>query len=160
MKRRTLLLVSCIGIALLIALALQHSTQAQRERQPGQQGRQRQQMSPGQTMSRMLPLEASWAQISFELDVADDALPKVRKIYQEAWAGRKALVKKTEEASGDRQVMQSMRSDVQKLQSDIKKKLRDVLTAEQLEKLDQWEKENQAQTRRPPGMPPGGQPRQ
>jgi hypothetical protein len=108
----------------------------------------------------MLPLEASWAQVSFELGVADEALSRARKAYQEAWAARKELMKKLEDARGDRNVMRSARADGDKLKSDLDDKLKDILTTEQLEKLAKWEKERQdqfrrAQQRTPPGMPPG-----
>ena len=157
MRRRITLLAICIGVALLITLAIQHSTQAQRQgRQPGgAAGRP----AGGQLMMRTLPLEASWAQVSFELGVADEALPRARKAYQEAWAGRKVMMKKLDEASGDREVMRAVRTDGDKLKSDLDEKLKDILTAEQLEKLANWEKERQEQMRgaqrTPQGAPPG-----
>lgn len=160
MKRRITLLAICIGIALLITLAVQHSTQAQRQRRQERPGGAAGRPAGGMLMMRMLPLETSWAQVSFELGVADEALSRARKVYQEAWAGRKELMKKLDDARGDRNVMRSARTDGDKLKSDLDKKLKDILTAEQLEKLAKWEKERQeqmrgAQQRTPPGMPPG-----
>jgi hypothetical protein len=146
MKRRTTLLAICIGVALLAVLAIQHSSQAQR---PGGAGGGATRQPPGgqAMMMRSLPLESSWAYISFELGVADAELSKARKSYQEAWNGRKDLAKKMEEARGDREVMRSIRSDIDKLKSDLDTKLKDVLSSEQLEKLAKWEKEEQERAR-------------
>ena len=152
MRRRITLLAICIGVALLITLAIQHSTEAQREGRAGGGPR------GAFMLARTLPLDASWAQVSFELGVADEALSRARKAYQEAWAGRKVMMKKLDEASGDREVMRAVRADGDKLKSDLDKKLKDVLTEEQLEKLANWEKERQEQMRgaqrTPPGAPP------
>lgn len=156
MKRRIILLAICIGIALLVMLVIQHSTQAQRQARPGG--------GPGQPpagrfmMMQTLPLESSWAHISFELGVADEVLPKVRKVYQEAWDGRKGLMEKMDEARGDTDAMRAMRTDADKLRSDLDKKLKDVLSTEQLENLAKWEEETRARARQRSGG--GQQPRQ
>jgi Spy/CpxP family protein refolding chaperone len=152
MKRRTILLAICVGVTLLVMLAMQHSTQAERQARPGG--------GPGQPpagrfmMMQTLPLESSWAHISFELGVADEVLPKVRKIYQEVWNGRKGLMDKIDEARGDTDKMRALRSDADKLRSDLDKKLKDVLSTEQLESLAKWEEETRARARQRPG---GGQ---
>lgn len=146
MKRRITLLAICIGVAFLAVLAIQHSSQAQR---PGGAGGGATRQPPGgqAMMMRSLPLESSWAYISFELGVADAELSKARKFYQEAWDGRKDLAKKMEESRGDRDVMRSARSDLDKLRADLDKKLKDVLTPEQLEKLTKWEEETRERAR-------------
>ena len=155
MKRRIILLAICIGVTVLIMLVIQHSTQAQRQARPG--GRPGQPPAGRFMMMRTLPLESSWAHISFELGVADEVMPKARKIYQQAWGGRKKLIKKIEEARGDRDALRSARSDAEKIKSDMDKKLKDVLTSGQLENLAKWEKEAREQMRRPPGLPPSRQ---
>ena len=81
MKRRISLIAICLVVVFLAALAIQHSTKAQRPDRAGGFPR-----PPGGRlmMSRMLPLESSWAQVSFELGVSDELLPKARAIYKEA----------------------------------------------------------------------------
>jgi len=157
MKRGTILLAIFIGIALIITLMIQHSTHAQRSDASGDRSSRRR-FSGGQMMSRMLPMEEMWSQMSFELGVSDEVLPQVRKICQETWIGRKKLIKKMADAGGDRTVLRSIRPDVEKLKADMMGKLRDVLTVTQLEKFAAWEKQYEARTRMPPRPPSPGQP--
>ena len=157
MKRGTILLAIFIGIALIITLMIQHSTQAQRSDAAGDRSSRRR-SSGRQMMSRMLPMEEMWSQMSFELGVSDEVLPQVRKIRQETWIGRKKLTEKMADAGGDRTVLRSMRPDVEKLKADMMGKLKDVLAATQLEKLAAWEKQYEARTRTPPRPPSPGQP--
>lgn len=153
MKRGTILLAICIGIALLITLIIQHSTQAQRSDTAGDRPSRRRFGGGQMMMSRMLPIEEMWSQMSFELGVPDEVLLQVRKICQETWIGRKKLIKKMTDAGGDRTVLRSMRQDVEKLKTDMMDKLKDVLTVTQLEKLAAWEKQYEARTRTPPRPP-------
>ena len=154
MKRRIISLGICVGAALAVMLAVQHSTEAQREdRRAGRPERQQ----GGQFMiAQMLPLEASYAQVSFELGVDDEALVKARRVYKKAWDDRKKLMEKMGDARGDREATQSARGEAEKLRDEVNKKLADVLTAEQLKKLAEWEKIARERSRRPPGMPAGG----
>jgi hypothetical protein len=93
-----------------------------------------------------LPLEASFAYICFELKVSNEALLKVRDIYQKAWTSRKELNRKMRDSmsGGDREamreVMQEMRSAVEEIRNGMAEKLKDCLTPEQEEKLVKWEK--------------------
>ena len=112
-------------------------------------------------MAQMLPLEASYAQVSFELGVDDEALVKARRVYKKAWDDRRKLMKKVRDARGDREAMQSARGEAEKLRDEVNKKLEDVLTAAQLKKLAEWEKVARERSRRPPRMPTrGGRQRQ
>jgi Spy/CpxP family protein refolding chaperone len=92
--------------------------------------------------------------MSFELGIADEVLPKVRGIYQQAWDERKGLIEKMREARGDRDALRSARSDAEKIKSDMDKKLKDVLSPEQLENLAKWEEEARSRARQRSG---GGQ---
>ncbi len=158
MKRKIIVLTMCIAIALLALLAVQQSTQAQRPGggRPGGDRPGRPGGGGGGRFRMPLALEESWAQISFELEgVTGEILSNARKAYQQAWKERKELVKKMQDAGGDREVMRSVMSDSQKIESDLNKKLQDILTLEQIEKLAEWKKQAQQRSQRPPGMPPG-----
>ena len=152
MKRGIMALAICMVVAVLAMLAAYHSTQAQDR--PG--GMPRRPPAGRAMMARMLPLESSWSHICFELDVSDDVLPALRKIYKHSWSERKKLGNKMSEARDDRAAMQAIRADAEALKADTAKKLKGVLTAEQMEKLTKWEKRTQSRMRRPPG-PPSGQ---
>jgi Spy/CpxP family protein refolding chaperone len=142
MKKKVLFPVIFALVALAAVLMVQHSTKAQ-DSPPGPPAGG---MPMGESMMvRSLPLESSWAYISFELDVTNEALPKVRKLYQESWDSRKELIKKIDDARGDREAMQSLRGEAEKIKSDLEKKLEDVLTPEQAKKLKDWEEEMRQQ---------------
>ena len=170
MKRRIMLSAMVISVAFLVTLAVQYSTQAQEE-QGGDSGERRGggRMNMGQTVTRMLPLEASFAYISFEMKITDEALLKVRAVYQKAWTERKELAKKVNEsgASGDRggmrAAMRDMRSASEGIREEVAEKLQDILTPEQLEKFARWEEVYREQIQRfrrgfGGGRPGGGGP--
>ena len=121
---------------------------------------QRQQRPPGgQMMMQALPLEALWAQVSFELGVNDEILPEIRAIMQDTWNGRKKLLEKAQSVRDDSEAMQGIISEMEKLRGDLDRKLQDVLSPDQMNKLTKWEEEArkaQSQMRRPPGAPQSG----
>lgn len=160
MKRKVMLLAILIGTALLITLAVQYSTHAQQQRGEGGGGRRRQ--GGSQMVTRMMPLEAAWSYISFEMDVADDALPKIRAIFQKTWNTRKEMAKEMADGGGGREAMQEMQSVAEKAIMDMAMQLTDVMTPEQMEKLDKWQKayQEQAQRQRRGGANSGGGGRQ
>jgi len=138
------LLAMCSGIAFLALLAVQHFTQAQAPGPGAPPGGMPQRPAQGRMMMmQLLPLESSWAQVSFELGVTDGALPGVRKIYQEVWDKRKEVSKKAEAAGEDADALRSLRAELEKLKSDMNTKLKGVLSTKQMEDLAKWEKENQ-----------------
>jgi len=147
MKRKNLLLAVSMGIVLVVTLIVWHTTQAQ---QPERQGAQ-----PRITLAMMVNsyLEGSWAQASFELDVNDENLAKARKLYQKAWNDGKELAEKSQR---DRE---AMRSGIEKIRSELKENLKKILTAEQWQKLSDWEEKTRRLARReaierPPSLPP------
>lgn len=147
MKRLPLVFSICIGITFVAILIGQHFAQAQRPDAPGGgSGR-----PTGGTF--VLPLEAAWAQICFEFGVEDEKILKARTIFKKTWDERKELIKKAEESTGDREAMQAVRTEAEKLRSDVTTKLKDVLSPEQMEKFAEWEKKAQEQSRRPPEPP-------
>ena len=170
MKRRIMLLVIFICAAFLVTLAIQYSTQAQQAQDTGarggrQGGREDRQSgrgarpSMGQSVPRMLPLEAWWAHMSFQMNVSDEALVKGRDIFQKSWNERTALMKKMGESDASdreamREAMQGARSTIEGIRSKMDEKLKDVLTPEQLEKFSKYQKayqERAESSRRPTG---------
>ena len=155
MKRGTVFFALFVAFALLIALAVQHSTQAQRQDRPGGQsprGRRGSFM-----ITRSLNLESSWAHLCFEMKIDDKVLGKARKTYKEAWDKRAKLMKGLEEAGDDQEAANAARSEADKIKADMLAKLKDALSSEEMEKLAEWEKSQQRQRQRmrtPPG-PPG-----
>ena len=148
MKRRISLIAICLVVAFLALLA---STQAQR---PDRAGGFPQPPGGRFMMSRILPLESSWAQVSFELGVSDERLPKARAVYKEAWDKRSKLIKDAADAGDDSDAIQAARADVERIKADLNAKLKDILSSEQLEKLAKWEEQTQQRLQTPPS-PPG-----
>lgn len=145
MKNKFLLFIFLSIIVILVA-----TTQAQ---QQGRQPRADRPESPTQ-LTLALPLEASWSYVCFELGVADDDLPKIRKIYQDTWNSRKELIEKSR---GDRNTIMSGIKDIKsKLDEELKK----ALTDEQWNKLVEWEKRSKVvmqmdpRMQMPPQLPP------
>ena len=143
MKNRFLMLIFLFVIIILVA-----TTQAQ------QQVRQPRGDRPESPLQLALPLESSWAYVCFELGVEDDDLPKIRKIYQDAWNSRKELIEKSR---GDRNIIMSGIKDIKsKLDEELKK----VLSDEQWKKLAEWEKQSKIvrqmdpRMQMPPQLPP------
>ena len=182
MKRRIMLLVIFICAAFLITLAVQYSTQAQDTgdsqegdragRRGGDRGGRPRMM--GQSVPRMLPLEAWWAHISFQMKISDEALVKSRGIFQKSWSERTALVKKmgesdTSDREAMREAMQGTRSEIEGIRNKMDEKLKDVLTPEQLKKFSKYQKAYQERAessrrstgggRRPQGEGGGGRSR-
>lgn len=145
MKNKFLLLIFLLIIIIVVA-----TTQAQ------QQGRQprsdRSAISP--QLASALPLEASWFYVSFELDIDDNDLPKIRKIYQDAYNSRKELIEKSK---GDRNIIMSGIKDIKsKLDGELEK----ALNKEQWKKFVEWEKKSRLvmqmdpRMQMPPQLPP------
>jgi hypothetical protein len=80
-------------------------------------------------------LERSWAAVFFEVNATPEQLEALRPTYQAAWEARKAGLKQALQ-NRDRQAFIDA---VKKAQADLEAKLREVLTAEQMVQLKQWE---------------------
>ena len=165
MKRRVMILAVLICAAFLITMAIQYTTHAQESTQSAEQrpggrpgggpGGGRMGQNAGQFAVRMLPLEATWAQVSLEMDLTDEALVKARAIYKKAWKDRKGLIKTMQDAGGDREAMRNARSTAENIQAEIATKLADVLTPKQMEWLKDYEEKYREQSRQSFG---GGRP--
>ncbi len=140
----------------VVALAVQYSTHAQQQRPGGPPAG-----APSERMMMMKALhnvEGTWAYVSFVLDVPDDMLLKLRKAFQEAWTKNAELRKKLEEARGDTNAMRTIRTEADKIKSELDKKLKDTLTPEQMTKLTNWEKEQRTRMQQRFQRPQGAQP--
>jgi Spy/CpxP family protein refolding chaperone len=158
MKKKWLLITISSIFCLVLILTFQEFTQAQA---PGGGNRQAGGGAPSGMMMVMqiLPLESEWTQISFAMDVSDDALIKARKAFKDAWTKRKAITDKAESAGDDADARRAMRTDLEKIKTELDTKLKGILTPKQIEDLAKWEKENQNRFRqRQSGAPGGGQP--
>lgn len=157
MRRKLVLLAAFVVIA-LVALVI-YSTQAQQRQggppEGGTPGGAPRQFS-GQFLVRSLALETNWSQISLEMNVPNDTLIKAREAFQAAWTKRKAVAAKAEGASDDA-ARAALRTELDKIKTELDGKLKVILTAKQLEEYTKWEKENQARTQQRMG---GGPPRQ
>ena len=155
MKRGTVFFALFVAITFLIALAIQQSTQAQREDRP-RAGAAR--VPRGSfRMARSLNLESYWSHLCFEMKIADEAMIKARGIFKKAWDDRAKVMKDLEEAGDDQEAMNAATSKADKIKADMLAKLKDALSSEEMEKLAEWEKSQQQQQQRmrtPPG-PPG-----
>ncbi|HGJ64713.1 TPA: hypothetical protein ENS27_04905 [bacterium] len=155
MRKRTLILAICLGIVFILTITLWHEPQAQAPMEggppggaPNMMGGFREQMA----ITQALPLDSSWTFLSFEVELSDEALVKARKLYQDAWNQRKEkITDKMEELRGDPDAMSGLRTEAEKIWSNLKAKLNEILTPEQSEKLATWEKENKNQVRMMPG---------
>jgi len=145
MKRKLLLITITLIFVFSTLFAIQQFTQAQA---PGGSGGRSGQQGGGPPQGMMmtmqiLPLEGTWTQISFELGVSDDALIKARKVFQDTWTKRKAIMAKAESAGNDEDARRTLRTDLEKLKTDLNTKLKAILTPKQMEDIAKWEKENQ-----------------
>lgn len=143
MKNKSLLIMFSFVVMILVA-----TTQAQ------QQVRQPRGDRPARPLplTSILPLESSWSYICFELGIEDENLPKLRKIYQNAYNSRKELIEKSK---GDRNAIMSGIKDIKiKLEEELKK----ALTDEQWKEFSEWEKQSSISAdprmQMPPQLPP------
>jgi len=162
MKRKWILIPISLAFGLLIMFAFQNFTEAQAPggTRGGAGGGPMSSAMAGRMMTmQILPLESEWSQISFAMDVTDDALLKARKVFADAWKKREAVVAKSESAGDDADARRAMKTELDGIKSSLDAKIKEILTPKQMEALAKWEKENQNRFRqRSAGGPGGGQP--
>lgn len=150
MKRGTVFFAVFVAITLLIALAIQQSTQAQRQGAGrGPRG--------SFMIARSLNLESYWAHMCFEMKIGDETMIKARGILKKAWDDRAKVLKDLQGAGDDQAAMDAATSKADKIKADMLAKLKDALSSEEMGKLAEWEESQQQQRQRmrtPPG-PPG-----
>ncbi len=159
MNRKNMILAICLGIAFVFTIALWHEPEAQTPPPgppgggPNMMGAFREQMA----VTQALPLDSSWVVLSFDMELSDETFLKARNIYKEAWDQRKEkITDKMEELRGDPDAMDGLKSKGEKIWSNLRTKLNEILTPEQLEKMDKWEKDQKSQQGMMPGGPRGG----
>ncbi len=156
MKKKWLLIISLL-FAFSAFLVVQKYTQAQPPGVPGGPGGMGAPPA-GMMMMQILPLESTWAHICFEMNVSDDALIKARKAFQDTWTKRKAIQEKSQSIGDDADARRAMRTDLEKLKSELDTKLKGILTPQQFEELAKWEKETQSRFQMRRQGTGGGQP--
>lgn len=144
MRKKWLLILISLFFAFSVFFTVQKYTQAQPPGMPGGAPGGTGAPPVGMMVMQILPLESMWTQISFNMDVSDDALIKARKAFQDTWNKRKAMMDKAQNAGNDADVRRAMRTDLEKLKTELDTKLKGILTPKQLEELAKWEKENQS----------------
>jgi len=109
-----------------------------------------------------LTTERSLAYLLLEMNITDEQLPKIRAIYLESWKAYKELAKKLETVGTDRDAMMGVRADADKIKEKRISKLKEILTADDMKKLNDYEaklnERPQRQQRQGAGGPQGGQP--
>jgi hypothetical protein len=117
MKRGIVFFALFVAITLLIALAIQQSTQAQRQDRPGAGAARG---ARGSFMiTRSANLELYWAHLCFETKITDEAMIKGRGIFKKAWEDRGKVIKDLEAAGDDQEAMNAATSKATKIKDDI-----------------------------------------
>ena len=161
---RPVLVAAGFSVAALLASALLFAQPPGMPPMPPGSGRPQGSGPPGgfQSFQARLMIEravhGSWAFVSFELDVSDEKLVELRKVYQENWEATKASLKGLADAEPDarRELMQGMMES----QRELREKVKAALTDEQGAKLDKWYDQQRQQSMRGGGSRPrgGGEP--
>ena len=140
-----------IGVIAVIAITglfvFDHVTSAQRPDRNAQGGNQERGGRGGAGMMNMMNMvsvvDNSWVDLTFSVKVDDDTLVKARPIYQ---ASRDKFAAKMKElrASGDmRSAMTEMQSYAVTVGKEFQASLKEVLTEEQMAKLNELTKKRQ-----------------
>jgi len=131
-------------VTAMLILGIQYTTNAQRpeERPDMPLG-----MSDTKTMI-MQELERSWAYLSLDMNITDDQFIKARKVYQESWIKYKEIADKSEQESGDRETMQAVKVESDKLKAKRTGKLKEILSEEEMKKLTEYENKPQDREQR------------
>lgn len=148
MKQKFLVMGAIAVIAIVGLFVFEHATSAQRpdRNAQGQRGNRQGGNRGGGGMGMIDPMsivDNSWIDLTFAVKVDDETLIKARPIYQTT--RDKFEAKMTElRASGD---WQAMRSEIQKLVTtlgpEFQASLKEVLTEEQMKKLNELTKKRQ-----------------
>lgn len=149
MKQKFLTIGAIAVIAIVGLFVFEHATSAQRpdRNAQGQRGnRQGGQRGGGGMAGMMNPaslVDNSWVDLTFTLKVDDETLVKARPIYQMTRDKFQAKIKEAQ-ASGDmRAAMSEMQSFAATVGKEFQANLKEVLTEEQMKKLNELTKERQ-----------------
>ena len=139
MRRKEMIFALSISIPLLAILAFQASMRPKGPGGPGPPPEFR--MGPDGLM------EAEWVHLSFEMDLTDRQMIKLRGIYREARLKLEPLRRRLRMSGRNPETVRSVMEEMERIRSELHKRLRDVLTPEQIEDLLRWE---EGQRRFPP----------
>lgn len=147
MKQKWLALGAIAVIAIVSMVVFDFATSAQRPER-GERGTRSERGGRGMMGGMMNPtsiVDNSWTDLTFILKVDDETLVKARPIYQDTRDKFQAEFKKLQ-ASGDRrQMQQSMMSIAAKVGGEFQMALKEVLSEEQLTKLNALTKKRQTE---------------
>ena len=146
MKRKFFTIGAIMAIAIVGLFAFEHVTSAQRPDRNAQGRDQARGERGGGGMMNINPVsivDNSWVDLTFSLKVDDETLVKARPIYQASRDKFEAKMKELR-ASGD---MRSAMTEMQKYAATVGKEfqagLKEVLTEEQMTKLNELTKKRQ-----------------
>ena len=150
MKQRIFTVSAIAVLAIAVLFVFQHATSAQRPDRNAQRGDQTRGDRGGRGMGGGMVnpvslVDNSWVDLTFVLKVDDDTLVKARPIYQ---ASRDKFEAKMKElmASGDmRSAMTEMQSYAATIGKEFQTSLKEILTAEQMTKLNELTKKRQTE---------------
>lgn len=149
MKQKFLTIGAIAVIAIVGLFVFEHATSAQRpdRNAQGQRGNRQGGDRGGRGMTGMMNpaslVDNSWIDLTFTLKVDDETLVKARPVYQTARDKFQAKMKETQ-ASGDRRAaMAEMQSFAATVGKEFQSGLKEVLTEEQVTKLNELTKKRQ-----------------
>lgn len=149
MKQKFLAIGAIAVIAIVGLFVFEHATSAQRpdRNAQGQRGNRQGGDRGGRGMMGMMNpaslVDDSWIDLTFTLKVDDETLVKARPIYQTARDKFQAKMKEAQ-ASGDRRAaMADMQSFAATVGKEFQNGLKEVLTQEQVTKLNELTKKRQ-----------------
>lgn len=151
MKQRFLTIGAIAVIAIVGLFVFEHATSAQRpdRNAQGQRGNRQGGDRGGRGMTGMMNpaslVDNSWIDLTFTLKVDDETLVKARPVYQTARDQFQAKMKEAQ-ASGDmRTAMADMQSFAVTVGKEFQMSLKEVLTEEQMTKLNELTKKRQTE---------------
>ena len=151
MKQKFLTIGAIAVIAIVGLFVFEHATSAQRPNRDGQGQRGNRQggdRGGNRGMGMMNPaslVDNSWIDLTFTLKVDDETLVKARPIYQTTRDKFAAKMKEVQ-ASGDmRTAMTEMQSFAATVGKEFQAGLKEVLTEEQMTKLNELTKKRQTE---------------
>ena len=147
MKQKWLAFGAIAVIAIVSLFVFDFATSAQRSErgERGERGRRGERSMMGGMMNPTSIVDNSWTDLTFILQVDDETLVKARPIYQNTRDKFEAEFKKLL-ASGDRQQMRrSMMAIAGKVGGEFQTALKEVLSEEQLTKLNALTKKRQTE---------------
>jgi len=143
MKRLFVGTIVILALSFAVVLIIQNFTEAQPPAPPKAESKPRSTMPRqnfGAMIGQALNLPGSWWYISVGIGISDEQLIKARPIYEEAWKKEQVLRKKRPQ---NREERQASLANVKRINSELSRSLKAVLTGEQFAKYDKWEKKRQ-----------------